>query len=455
MNHSSLDHKHEEMTTGSVPRLICKLAIPTIISMLITALYVMADTYFVGKINTQATAAVGVSFSIMAIIQAIGFFFGQGSGNYISRLLGAQDIPQAKRVAATGFFYAFASGVLITLIGLLFLSPICRLLGSTPTILPYAERYLGIILLGAPFSTSSIVLNNQMRFQGNALYSMYGIVVGAVLNTCLDPLLIFVCHMGISGAALSTIISQICSFCVLLYMDRRGTNIRIHPKNFSFSPTTLREIVFGGSPSLTRQGLASASTILLNVSAGAYGDAAIAGMGIVSRIALFIFSFVVGFGQGFQPVCGFNYGAGRYLRVRQGFFFCVRAGFVFLSLCTLSGWFFAPEIVSWFREGDTEVIAVGTAALRWQLIALPLNAWSVMSNMMLQTTRMAGRAVLLAAARQGLFFVPLILLLPACFGLAGVEACQALSDLCTFILAVPLALPVLQKFKQKGNLGSV
>ena len=431
----STKDKYTLMTTAPIPRLIGSLAVPTVISMLVTSFYVMADTYFVGQINTQSTAAVGISFSVMAIIQAFGFFFGHGSGNYISRKLGA------------GFFYAFMSGAIIALFGHLYLSQICVALGSTPTILPYAEEYLGTILLGAPFMASSLVLNNQMRFQGNAVYAMVGIIVGAVLNIGLDPLLIFVFDMGISGAAWATLLSQICSFLVLLVMDSRGTNIRIRFKNFTLKPAYLKEIVFGGSPSLCRQGLASLSTILLNVAAGAYGDAAIAGMSIVTRICMFINSFVIGFGQGFQPVCGFNYGAGIYRRVREGFWFCVKTGVVFLAVCSVIGYIFSPEIVSWFRD-DPHVIETGTRALRWQLITLPLGAWVILCNMMLQTIRKPVRAVTLSSARQGLFFIPFILILPHFFGLQGVEMCQAVSDLCSFLLAIPLTIPVLNEMKK-------
>ncbi len=441
--------KHTLMTTAPVPQLIGKLAIPTIISMLVTSFYVMADTYFVGKIDTQSTAAVGISFSVMAIIQAFGFFFGHGSGNYISRRLGAKDHDSAERMASTGFFYAFFAGVLITTFGLWFLTPICTALGSTDTILPYTETYLGIILLGAPFMASSLVLNNQMRFQGNAIYSMIGIIVGAVLNVSLDPLLIFVFDMGIAGAAWSTFISQLCSFIVLLIMDRRGTNIHIKPRNFSLSPSLLKEIIFGGAPSLCRQGLASIATIMLNVAAGVYGDAAIAGMSIVTRICMFINSFIIGFGQGFQPVCGFNYGAKLYHRVREGFWFCIRTGVIFLTFCAVIGYIFAPQIVAWFRADDPQVIAIGARALRWQLITLPLGTWVILCNMLLQTIRQPVRAVTLSSARQGLFFIPLILLMPRILGLQGVEMCQATADLCSFILAIPLTVPILKSFRNK------
>ena len=448
MRHSTKDN-YLYLTTTPVPRLIVSLAVPTIISMLVTSFYNMAETYFVGKINTQSTAAVGIVFSVMSIIQAVGFFFGHGSGNYISRKLGAQETGNAEKMAATGFFWALFMGIFLAVVGLIFLTPLSLALGSTPTILPYTEKYLGIILLGAPFMTASLVLNNQIRFQGNAAYAMVGIVSGAVINVILDPILIFVFDMGISGAALATVISQICSFSLLLYMGRKGGNIRIRFKNFTPSLAFIKEIIGGGTPSLARQGLASVATILLNVAAGAYGDAAIAGMSIVTRIAMFINAFLIGFGQGFQPVCGFNYGAGLYARVRQGFWFCVKVGFIFLLVCALAGMGFAEEIVSLFRKGDPDVIAVGAAALRWQFITFPLGSWIVMSNMMLQTIRKPVKATIISSARQGLFFIPLIFILSHYLGLQGVEMCQAVADLLTFILAIPLTCSVLNEMKRK------
>lgn len=453
MHHSKDNYTY--LTTASVPRLVISLAIPTIISMLVTSFYNMADTYFVGKINTQSTAAVGIVFSVMSIIQAIGFFFGHGSGNYISRKLGAKELDNAHKMAATGFFLALFMGAMLTVVGLLLLTPLSLALGSTPTILPYTERYLGIVLLGAPFMTSSLVLNNQIRFQGNASYAMVGIVTGAVINVILDPILIFGLDMGISGAAWATVISQICSFTLLIFMSRRGENIRISFRNFTPSLAFVKEIIGGGSPSLARQGLACVATILLNIAAGAYGDAAIAGMSIVTRIAMFINAFLIGFGQGFQPVCGFNYGAGLYARVRQGFWFSVKVGFVFLLVCAVSGIGYAEEIVELFRKGDPAVIAVGAAALRWQFITFPLGSWIIVSNMMLQTIRKPVRATLLSSARQGLFFIPLIFILPHFLGLQGVEMCQACSDVLSFLLAIPLTCGVLSEMKRKEKLGNV
>ena len=304
--------KFIEMTETPVGTLVCRLAVPTMVSMLVTSFYNMADTFFVGKINTSATGAVGVVFSLMAIIQACGFFFGHGSGNYISKQLGKRDTEEASRMASIGFFSAFLFGIVFMAAGLVFLEPLARALGSTDTILPYAKDYLGIILLGAPFMTSSLVLNNQLRFQGNAFYAMIGIATGAVLNIGLDPLFIFVFQMGIKGAALATILSQIVSFCLLVAGSFRGENIHISYRKFHPDGAAFLEILRGGIPSLLRQGLASVAVICLNFAAGGYGDEAIAAMSIVNRIMMFAGSALIGFGQGFQPVCGFNYGAGLY-----------------------------------------------------------------------------------------------------------------------------------------------
>lgn len=439
--------KFERMTTQPVPRLVASLAMPTIVSMLVTSLYNMADTYFMGQISTAATAAVGIAFPVMSVVQAVGFFFGHGSGNFISRRLGAGDLVPARRMAATGFYAALLTGLCLAALGYAFLTPLCRALGATDTILPLAETYVGIVMAGAPFMTASLVLNNQMRFQGNAAYAMVGIVSGAVLNVMLAPLLIFVAGWGIAGAAAATVVCQAFSFCLLLFMTRRGGTLSVAPRHLRWRRSDFVEIVRGGSPSLSRQALACLATLLLNHAAAAYGDAAIAGMSIVTRITFFIFSFLLGFGQGFQPVCGFNYGAGLNGRVLSGFWFCVRVGGVFMLLCSALGFVFAPEVVHLFRA-DPAVVAVGTDALRWQLLVLPLNVFVTISNMTLQTIRKSGRAVLLASARQGLFFIPLIVVLPRWFGLSGVEACQAVSDLLAFVLAVPLMTGVLRELKR-------
>lgn len=450
-----MEEKQEEtylrMTQEPVGRLICGLSVPCIISMLVTAVYNMADTYFVGKLDSNsATGAVGVVFSLMTVIQAIGFFFGHGSGNYISRKLGAHDGEEAERMSATGFAMALLAGLVLCLLGELFLMPLAKLLGATPTILPYAADYMRLILIGAPWMCASLVLNNQLRFQGSAMYGMVGISVGAVLNIALDPIFIFVLDMGVSGAALATILSQFVSFCVLLWQCGRGGNLRPRLKGVRLRLLYLKEITRGGLPSLARQGLASLAAICLNRSARVYGDPAIAAMAVVTRLMMFGGSALIGFGQGFQPVCGFNYGAELYDRVRQGFWFCVKWGTAFLAVVCALGLAFAPELVAVFRD-DPEVIRVGTLALRLQCCSFVLAGWVVFSNMTLQTIGDTVPATFLAMARQGVFFIPAVLILPQLFDLWGLVLAQPVADVLAFAVAVPLMLRALKKMREMAE----
>lgn len=442
------EEKRKYLTEEKIPTLVMNMAVPSIISMLITSFYNMADTFFVGQIGTTATAAVGVIFPLMSIIQALGFTFGHGSGNYISRKLGQGEVEDAKKMAATGFVSALIAGAIFSLVGLIFLDGLVGMLGATPTIAPYARQYAMYILIGTPFMASSLVLNNQLRFQGSAFFGMIGMGVGAVLNIALDPLFIFVLDMGVSGAALATILSQIVSFCLLLRGCTRGGNIAISLKNFSPSWAHYKEIARGGTPSLFRQGLGSVATICLNFAAGIYGDAAIAGMSIVTRVLQFANSAIIGLGQGFQPVCGFNYGAKLYGRVRKAFWFMVSLAFCVLLIGSIVGIAFAPQIIAIFRKEDLEVIKIGALSLRLQCIFLPLSAFVVGSNMMLQTIGKPVKASISAAARTGLFFVPAILILPQFFGLLGVQMSQAVADLCSFVLCVPLAGTTLLEMKR-------
>lgn len=439
------EQKYIKMTTTPVEKLICSLAGPTIVSMLVTSFYNMADTFFVGKIGTSATGAVGIVFSVMAIIQAFGFFFGHGSGNYVSRKLGEKDFEEASRMAATGFVSAFLAGLVIMIVGLIFLEPLCYLLGATPTILPHAKSYLRIILIGAPYMTAALVLNNQLRFQGSAFYGMIGITSGAVLNIVLDPLFIYVFHMGVAGAALATIISQFVSFLLLLRGTGTGGNVHIDLRKFSPSIQRYKIIINGGSPSLCRQGLSSVSTACMNLMARPYGDAAIAAMSIVMRITNFAASIMTGFGQGFQPVCGFNYGARKFRRVQKGFWFCVRLSTVFLLGMSVLGWFGASGLVALFQREDQEVIAFGTRALRFQCISFPLLGWITMCNMMMQTIGKGVRASIMAMSRQGLFFIPLVIVLSSRIGFLGVQMSQPISDVFSFLVAIILQASVLRE----------
>jgi len=373
-------------------------------------------------------------FSMMTIIQAVGFFFGHGSGNYISRQLGSKNYDEASKMAATGFFSALTAGLLICILGQIFLRPLARLLGSTETILPYTEAYLRVILIGAPWMTASLVLNNQLRFQGSASYAMVGITAGAVLNIALDPIMIFWMDLGVAGAGWATIISQLVSFCLLLAGCRRGSNVRLHIKNVQLKGFYYKMIVKGGLPSLARQGLGSLATICLNQACRGYGDAVITQFGG---------SAMIGFGQGFQPVCGFNYGAKLYKRVKDGFWFCVKYSFLFLVVVSALGYIFAPQLIALFRD-DPEVIACGTTALRLQCLTFPLQSWLIIANMMEQTIGRTIPATFLAAARQGVFFIPAVLILPLMMKLLGIQAAQSVADILSFISAVPIQLYVMK-----------
>ena len=453
MSHDRKKNSQEKLDylmNAPIPKLIRDMSVPTIISMLVTSFYNLVDTAFVGRIDTQATAAVGVSFSVMALIQAFSFLFGHGSGNYISRQLGAREFDDAKKMASVGFVSVLIVGVLISVFGFIFVAPISRMLGSTETILPYAVKYLRIIFLGAPFIMGSFVLNNHMRFQGNASIAMIGIVTGAILNIALDPLMIFVMDMGVAGAALATIISQFVSFCILLYLNRKRAAIRVGIKHFTPNWHYYKNILNGGIPSLVRQGIGSIATILLNLAARTYGaaaaDAAIAAMGVVTRITMFAYSALIGFGQGFQPVCGTNYGAKNYARVKEAFHYCVKIGSIGLAVLSVLGFIFAKPLVALFRD-DPMVIEIGYVALRAQCVVFVLNVYVIMSTMLLQTIGKAVPASIVAMARQGLFFVPMILLLPLFFGLFGVQIAQPAADVLCFILAIPLCRKVLRQME--------
>lgn len=444
---STPEEKRKLMLETPIPKLVCTLAVPTIISMMITSFYNMADTFFVGKLNTSATGAVGVVFSVMAIIQALGFFFGHGSGNNISKLLGAGEPEKAKKMASTGFFLALFCGILLSVFGLIFAKPIAKLLGSTETILPYATSYLQVILVGAPFIMTSFVLNNHLRFQGSAFFSMIGIGFGAVLNIILDPIFIFAFDLGVAGAALATIISQFISFLILLRACMKKGHVGLSLRCVSLDGFYLVNMFKGGIPSLARQGLGSIATICLNLAAGPFGDAAIAAMSIVSRITFFAFSAIIGFGQGFQPVCGFNYGAKRNDRVLEAYYFSVKVSTAVLVFFGILGLLFAPQFVAVFRKGDALVTQIGSTALRAQCAVLPLLGFVTMSNMLLQTNGRAFKATLLALARQGLFFIPCILIMPPLLDLAGVQFAQMTADIIAFCFALPLMGGELKKLK--------
>jgi len=388
--------KFDRMTKTPIPRLIGELAVPTIISMLVTSFY-------------------------------------------------------NSKMSATGFVSAFVLGLGILVVGFLFTDPLLRIMGSTETILPYARSYMRIILIGAPYMTASLVLNNQLRFQGSAFYSMIGITTGAVLNIVLDPLFIFVLDMGVAGAALATIISQFVSFCLLIAGTFRGGNLRLNLRDFSPSLKYYQNIVKGGAPSLFRQGLGSFATVCLNLMAGPYGDAAIAAMSIVTRISQFAASVVIGFGQGFQPVCSYCFGAGLYDRVKKACWFCIRVSTIILLVLSVISFPAARSIITLFRRNDPTVIEIGTLALRLQLITLPLQGAVIMGNMMPQSIGYGFRATLVSTARQGIFLIPLLTIMTYTIGLLGIQCAQPLADIATFILSLFVIRGIFKEFPEDAS----
>lgn len=433
------------MTETPIPQLVLSLAAPTILSMLITSIYNLADTFFVGQISTSASGAVGVVSSLMAIIQALGFMLGHGAGTIISRSLGSRDTTAATRFASTSFFTALVFGVVLAVAGLGTLPHFMMLLGSTETILPHACAYARPILIAAPLMISSLVMNNILRYEGKASFAMIGLVTGGVLNIALDPLFMFVFGLGTAGAGIATALSQSISFCILLSMFLRGKTV----SQFRLSTVTREardfgRILLGGAPSFGRQGLNSIGGMLLNLAARSYGDAAVAGMSIVSRIFLFIISVAIGVGQGLQPVASFNYGARKYRRVRQAAIFTIEAAFCMLVVLVGLCWVNGDALIRLFRD-DPAVTAVALPAFHYQCLAMLLQPIIVVANMTFQSVGASGRATFLACCRQGVFFIPLILILPRTHGLFGVEICQPIADVLTFLVSLPFLIAFLQQ----------
>ena len=441
----SSQNRFETMTEAPISRLIVRMALPTMVSMLVSSIYNLADTYFVSQINTEASAAVGVVFSLMAMIQAIGFTLGMGSGNYVSRLLGEKKETLAERVAATAFFTALLFGLAISALGLYGTQMLVILLGANEDVMSYAVSYTTYILIAAPFMMCSFVMNNQLRAQGYAAYSMIGLATGGVLNMILDPLFIF--WWGIAGAGIATMASQMVSFVILVVLTStvKGV-IRIRPSRFRPSFTIYGEILHSGLPSLCRQGLSSAASVVLNFTAVQFGTAALAAMTIVNRIMMFIYSALIGFAQGFQPVCGFNWGAKRYDRVLQAYYFCLKVAVVMLSSLGVLFFLFAPQLITLFRD-EQEVIQIGVTALRFQCASLPFQAYIMMSQFLTQSIGYGFRASLIAMGRQGLFLIPMYLLLPSFIGILGIESAQFFSDLLTVAMSFAIMNGVIQTIR--------
>ncbi|MBR3766640.1 MAG: MATE family efflux transporter [Clostridia bacterium] len=443
----SAEEQYRKMTQTPVAKLIITLGIPTTISMLITNIYNMADSYFVSGISLSAGGATSIVFGVMAILQAFGFMFGHGAGSHISRMLGSKQLEKASKFASTGFFWALFFGILIMITGLIFIEPLMRLLGSTDTILPYAVDYCTFILLAAPAMTSSCVLNNILRYEGKAALAMIGLTTGGILNIALDPLFIFGFNMGIKGAGIATALSQYVSFGILLSMFiAKKTQSSISPKYFTKDRTIL-QIMATGLPSLARQGLTSISTMVLNMQAKMFGDAAIAAMGYVGRTSSLIFCVGLGIGQGFQPVAGFNYGAKKYSRVKKGTLFTWGFGTAFIGAIAAVCFIFAPEIISLFRK-ETEVLMIGSQALRINCAFLLVVPISVVVTMLFQSIGKSIPALILSCLQSGLIFIPLCFILPKFLGVLGIELSQPIAYFISALVSLPCMLVFLKNLPQ-------
>lgn len=441
------------MTSGSPKNLVIKLGIPTVISMLITAIYNMADTYFVSGIDVGASGAVGIIFPLMAIIQAVGFTFGNGGGSYISSKLGEKQNTEAQKAGSSSFYLATVIGLLISVICTIFIKPIVKLLGATPTNMKYCINYARYIIFGFPIMVGSFVMNNILRSEGKSKLAMIGLTAGGILNIILDPILINACGLGISGAAIATVISQSVSYLILLMMFiTKRTIITLNIKYISNNASLYFEIIKVGLPSMLRQGLAAFSTILLNNQAGILGgDTCQDAISIVNKLFNVIFSISLGIGQGYQPVCGYNYFARKYDRVKEAFLFTFISSLTIMIILCVSFFVFSENIMGFFNK-NSETIFYGSLALRSQCITLPFLSFNVMCNMTFQSMRKKKRASLLSSLRHGIFFIPLIFILPNIFNINGVLITQAVSDFFTFALSLPFFIYILKYLDKKNNI---
>lgn len=442
--------EYKLMTESPVFPLVLRKSVPTMLSMLITSVYNLADTYFVASLGNSATSAIGIVFSLQSVIQAIGYGFGMGAQSLISRRLGEKKKEEAELYASSGFVAAFFMGLVIMILGLVDLPLVMRLFGSTETALPYACDYGRWILVGAPVFCSSFVLNNVLRGEGKAMLSMVGLCSGGILNIGLDALFIFVFDMGVAGAALATMTSQLVSFIILAMFFILGrSSLDVSPFRTSRHIRDYLTIFRVGLPTVFRQSLGSLSTTLLNHAVRPYGDAAFAAVSISNKVYMLIRSMLMGIGQGFQPVAGFNYGAKRFDRVKKAFAVAAVIGTVYGITVAGLLYLFPDKVIGLFRPGDTEVIETGTRMLRFLCGALVVLGYSTFVNMLFQSLGYVAPATFLASCRQGIFFVPLILILPRVIGLDGILLTQSAADLVTFAVSIPFNIWMIRHLSAK------
>lgn len=427
---------YNKMKYTPVLKLIVLLAIPTTISMLITNIYNAVDTYFVGTLGEAPQAATGILFTLQAIIQAFAFMLGHGSGTYVAKKLAERDIKGASIYVSTAFFNGFIIGFLLLFFGVIFINPLMTLLGSSDTVLPYARDYGIWVLISAPFMITSLILNNNLRYEGKALYSMIGLVTGALLNIFGDFMFINVMHLGVFGAGMSTGISQIISFIILLVLYIKSAQGRISIKLFSLKFMVHFNIFRGGLPSLLRQGLTSVSHGILNNLVKPYGDAAVAAMSVVNRYSNLIMCTGLGIGQGFQPVAAFNYGVKDYSRVKKGVYVTLVLSLIVVGFLAMFG-LLIPDKIIWLFQKKQEVIDLGTNALRYYSIGILFLPISVVANMLFQSIRKNLIASFLSTLRSGAVFIPALLILhESGAGYLAIEISQPLADIIASAISI-------------------
>ena len=455
----SQELRKNRMLNDPISRVIPQMAIPTIVAFLINSIYSLADTYFVSSLGTNATAAVSVNASLDQVIMMAGSMLAVGANSYIARLLGEGDEKRASQVLSTAFFLAGGLGILLMLGGIAFMTPMVRLLGATPTCEQYSIDYATYVLYAAPFMATSFVMNQCLRAEGSALLSMIGMGFGGVLNCVLDPIFIFGLNMGVAGASLATAISKLVSFSILIfpYLTRRSL-LHLSIRNFHCTKKIITEIVSVGSSSMFRTGLAVVAAIMLNDLAGNISDSVLAGIGVCTKIMMFPFSIILGFGNGFQPVAGFNWGAKRYDRVEESYRFSAKVsiwGAVAMGLVLA---LLADKIIVAFAGTDPEMRRIGVICMVSQCIALPIHAWVATVNMLCAGLGNAKGALILASARQGTCFIPILHLMAWALGAYGVATVQAVADLLSLALAIPIAIGMGRKIRnamqQQEKLGA-
>ena len=433
------EQRRTMMLNEPIPSLITKMALPTIVAFLINSIYSLADTYFVSSLGTNATAAVSVNASLDQLIMMCGSMLAVGANSYIARLLGGNNDKKASQVLSTAFFTAFGIGALLSLFGTLFMTPMVRMLGATPTCEKYSIDYATYVLYAAPFMAANFVMNQCLRSEGSATLSMLGMGFGGILNIALDPLFIFYFDMGVAGAPLGTAISKWVTFVILIfpYLSRKSL---LHLSILNYRPTwdIFSNIISVGSSSMFRSGLAVVSAIVLNSIAGSISDSVLAAVGVCNKIMMFPFGIILGFSQGFQPVAGFNWGAKRYDRVTESFRFSAKVALIGGVIMGVGLAVFSDVLIVLFAGSDAEMRRIGIICMVSQCIALPLHGWVAVVNMLCAGLGDGRGALVLSTSRQGLCFLPIVFPLAWIFGAYGVAVVQGVADVLSLVLAFPI-----------------